>query len=230
MSFSLSERASGVLLHPTSLPGADGCGDAGPEAHAFAGWLHGAKQRWWQMLPLGPVGYGNSPYSAHSAFAGCPLFISLDRLAEEGLLPLGALGDRPRFPEGRTDYAAARTWRDRCLKIAFEAFRKRTSDHPSYEIFTAQNDFWLADYTLYAAIKRSRRDRPWTEWEPELRARDADALDRARHALREEIEQQRFEQFVFARHWRALKARCGDLGVGLIGDVPIFVAHDSADV
>src|SRR5438132_8667820 len=101
MSSVLSQRASGVLLHPTSLPGAHGCGDAGPEAHAFAGWLQGAKQRWWQMLPLGPVGYGNSPYSAHSAFAGSALLISLDRLVEEGLLPLQALAETPRFPDGR---------------------------------------------------------------------------------------------------------------------------------
>jgi 4-alpha-glucanotransferase len=230
MPFSLSERASGVLLHPTSLPGAHGCGDAGPEAHSFAEWLRGAGQRWWQMLPLGPVGYGNSPYSAHSAFAGSSLLISLDRLAEEGLLPLGALADKPRFPQGRVDYSAAQAWRERCLQIAFQAFGKRTSDHSSFEIFCAQSGDWLPDYALYAAIKRSRNGRGWTEWEPELRARDADALDRARHALRAEIEQQRFEQFLFARHWRGLKARCGELGVGLIGDVPIFVAHDSADV
>jgi 4-alpha-glucanotransferase len=230
MAFSLSERASGVLLHPTSLPGAHGCGDLGPEAHEFAGWLHGAGQRWWQMLPVGPIGYGNSPYSAHSAFAGSSLLISLDRLAEEGLLPRSALADAPRFPEGRADYPGARAWRERCLKIAFQAFKKRRSDHPSFEVFSAQNQFWLEDFALYAAIKRARRDLPWTEWEPELRARDAEALDRAGQALREEVEQQRFEQFVFARHWRSLKLRCLELGIGLIGDVPIFVAHDSADV
>jgi 4-alpha-glucanotransferase len=228
MSFSLSERASGVLLHPTCLPGAHGCGDAGPEAHAFAEWLRGAGQRFWQMLPVGPVGYGNSPYSAHSAFAGSPLLISIDSLVEEGLLPAAALREKPHFPAGRADYPAARAWRDRCLKIAFQVFRK--SDHAAFEAFCAQSNDWLADYALYAAIKRSRGDRSWTEWEPELRARDAEALDRARRALREEIEQQRFEQFLFAQNWRALKARCAALGLGLIGDVPIFVAHDSADV
>jgi 4-alpha-glucanotransferase len=230
MPFSLTERASGVLLHPTSLPGAHGIGDAGSKAHAFAEWLRGAGQRFWQMLPVGPVGYGNSPYSAHSAFAGSALLISLERLIEEGLLPRSALASAPIFAQGRADYPAARAWRERCLKIAFEAFAKRTSDHPSFDIFCEQSADWLEDYALYAAIKRSRRDVAWTEWEPDLRARDPAALDRARHALREEIAQQRFEQFVFARHWRSLKARCAELGVALIGDMPIFVAHDSADV
>jgi 4-alpha-glucanotransferase len=230
MSLDLSERASGVLLHPTSLPGAHGCGDVGAEAHAFARWLHDGGQRVWQMLPVGPVGYGNSPYSALSAFAGNPLLISLDRLVEEGLLPRSALAETPRLPEGRTDYAAARAWRERNLRTAFQAFQKRTSDHPSFEIFRAENAAWLEDFALYTAIKRARRERSWTEWEPDLRARDPEALDRARHALREEIEQQRFEQFLFTRHWRSLKDSAGMLGVKLIGDLPIFVAHDSADV
>jgi 4-alpha-glucanotransferase len=230
MSSLLSERASGVLLHPTSLPGADGCGDIGPQAHAFARWLRSAGQRFWQMLPVGPVGYGNSPYSALSTFAGNPLLISLERLVEEGLLPLSALSHRPSFAPGRTDYAAAREWREKNLGTAFAAFAKRTSDHPSYEIFCAENAGWLEDYALYAAIKRARRERPWTEWEPDLRARDVAALDRARRALRGEIDQQRFEQYLFARHWQALRDDCLTLGVRLIGDLPIFVAHDSADV
>jgi len=226
----LSERASGVLLHPTSLPGSHGCGDLGPGAHAFASFLQGAKQRFWQMLPVGPVGYGNSPYSALSAFAGDPLLISVERLVEEGLLPPGALAEAPSFPEGRTDYPAARAWRERNLRVAHDAFLKRTSDHPSYEIFCQESAWWLDDYALYSAIKRARRERSWTEWEPDLRARDAEALSRARQALRSEIEQQRFEQFLFARHWRALRDECAMLGVRLIGDLPIFVAHDSADV
>jgi 4-alpha-glucanotransferase len=230
MSSVLSQRASGVLLHPTSLPGAHGCGDLGWQAHAFAQWLADAGQRFWQVLPVGPLGYGNSPYSALSAFAGNPFLISLERLADEGLLPLHLLSDPPRFPPGRTDYAAARAWREERLRAAFEAFGKRTSDHVSYDVFCSQNAGWLEDFALYSAIKRARRDRPWTEWEPELRGRDPHALDAARHALRREIDQQRFEQFLFARHWTALKGHCATLGVALIGDLPIFVAHDSADV
>ena len=230
MSSVLTERASGVLLHPTSLPGAHGCGDLGPQAHAFAQWLRSAGQRFWQMLPVGPLGYGNSPYSALSAFAGNPLLISLDRLVDEGLLPRGALADVPRFSASRTDYAAARAWREKCLRIAFDAFQKRTSDHPSFEIFCSASAAWLEDFALYSAIKRARSERPWTEWEPDLRARDPEALDRARKALRGEIDQQRLEQYLFARHWRTLHDACGSSGLRLIGDLPIFVAHDSADV
>jgi 4-alpha-glucanotransferase len=230
MAFTLSQRQSGVLLHPTSLPGPHGCGDLGPEAHAFAEWLEDAGQRVWQMLPVGPVGYGNSPYSALSAFAGNPLLISADRLFEEGLLPRGALADAPRFAAGRVDYAAARAWRERCFAIAHQVFHKRKSDQQSYAIFCSENASWLEDYALYAAIKRSRRDKPWIEWEPELRARDPEALSRAGHALREEIEEQRFQQWLFDRHWQSLHDECAMLGVALIGDLPIFVAHDSADV
>ena len=230
MAFSLSQRASGVLLHPTSLPGPHGCGDLGPAAHAFADWLASADQRVWQMLPVGPVGYGNSPYSALSAFAGNPLLVSLDRLVEEALLPRSALANAPRLPDDRVDYAAARAFREECLRTAHQAFQKRTSDHPSFEIFCAGNAAWLDDFALYAAIKHSRRDRAWIEWEPELRARDPEALSRARHALREEIDEQRFQQWLFDRHWQALRDECAMKGVALIGDLPIFVAHDSADV
>jgi 4-alpha-glucanotransferase len=230
MAFSLSQRASGVLLHPTSLPGPHGCGDLGAQAHAFARFLAGAEQRFWQMLPVGPLGYGNSPYSALSAFAGNPLLISIDKLVEDGLLPLSALESRPRFHEGHADYAAARAWRGQCLRTAFQSFGKRTSDRGVFEVFCAENQVWLDDFALYAAIKHSRREQPWIEWDPELRARDAEALQRATHALREEIEEQRFQQWLFDTHWRSLRGDCALLGVGLVGDLPIFVAHDSADV
>src|SRR5207248_10006353 len=133
MAFDLSERASGVLLHPTSLPGAHGSGDLGPEAHAFARWLRDAGQRWWQMLPVGPIGYGNSPYSAHSAFAGNPLLVNVGRLAEDDLLPPRDLADVPHFPEGRVDYAAARAFRERHLRTAFAAFDKRRRDRSAFD-------------------------------------------------------------------------------------------------
>jgi 4-alpha-glucanotransferase len=182
------------------------------------------------MLPVGPVGYGNSPYSAQSAFAGSPLLISLDRLVEEGLLPRRSLADVPVFGKDRVDYAATRAWRERHLRTAFAAFGRRTSDHTQFEAFCAKNAEWLEDFALYLAIKYARHLRPWPAWEAELRARDPAALDRARHSLREEMQQHRFEQFLFARHWQALRDECRMLGIGLIGDLPIFVAHDSADV
>jgi 4-alpha-glucanotransferase len=230
MGFDLSERASGVLLHPTSLPGAHGSGDLGPEAHAFARSLHGARQRWWQMLPVGPIGYGNSPYSAQSAFAGNPLLINLDLLVEAGLLPAAALAQAPPFPRGRVDYAATSAFRERHLRSASAGFRRHGVDRTAFEAFCARNAAWLDDFALYVALKRSRNGRPWAQWEPDLRLRDPSALDRARRALREEIEQQRFEQFLFDVQWQSLRDQCHDLGVGLIGDLPIFVAHDSADV
>ena len=230
MASHLSERASGVLLHPSSLPGPHGSGDLGPEAHAFARWLAGAEQGWWQMLPVGPVGTGNSPYSAHSSFAGNPLLISLDDLVEEGLLERAWFTGSPTFPSGRVDYAASRAWRDRHLRAAFAAFSKRTSDRGEFEVFCAENAAWLEDFALFMAIKHARSERPWTDWEPDLRAREPAALARARQALSGGLRQHRFEQFFFARQWQSLRDQCRSLGLGLIGDIPIFVAHDSADV
>jgi len=230
MAFVLGDRASGVLLHLTSLPGAQGCGDLGPQAHAFARALAKAGQGWWQMLPVGPVGYGNSPYSAQSAFAGDPLLISLDLLVEDGLLPRQALEGEPPSPPGRVDYARVRPARERHLATAFNAFGRRTADHSAFEMFCAENAGWLEDFALYTAIKSASGEKAWTGWQPELRARDPGALDRARHALRDGIHQRRFEQFVFARQWQALRDECRRLGIGLLGDLPIFVAHDSADV
>jgi 4-alpha-glucanotransferase len=230
MAFTLSRRASGVLLHPTSLPGPHGCGDLGEEAHEFAKFLAGAEQSVWQTLPLGPLGYGNSPYSALSAFAGNPLLISIERLAQDGYLPRGAIDPKPQFKPGRVDYAAARAWRKQCLRIAFENFKKRSSDQPVFESFYAGNKVWLDDWSLYAAIKHARNEKPWIEWEPELRERDEDALLKVRHSLREEIDEQLFQQWIFEKHWRSLRDECAMLGVALVGDLPIFVAQDSADV
>jgi 4-alpha-glucanotransferase len=230
MAFDLSERASGVLLHPTSLPGPHGSGDLGPEGHAFARSLRDAGQRWWQMLPVGPIGYGNSPYSAHSAFAGNPLLVNLGRLAEDGLLPARDLADVPPFPNGRVDYAAVRAFRERHLRTAFATFDRRRRNRTAFDAFCARNAAWLDDFALYMAIKRSGRGKPWTQWDPDLRLRDRAALDRARAALRAEIEEQRFEQFLFDVQWQSLHEECRKLGIGLIGDLPIFVAHDSADV
>jgi 4-alpha-glucanotransferase len=229
MAFDFSERASGVLLHPTSLPGPHGCGDLGPPAHAFARSLHEARQRWWQMLPVGPIGYGNSPYSAHSAFAGNPLLISLERLAEQGLLSAADIADAP-FPRGRVRYAAAREFRERHLRGAFAAFQRRAGLRSAFAAFCERNSGWLDDFAVFMAIKRARKGAPWSRWEPDLRLRDPEALDRARRSLRAEIEQQRFEQFIFDVQWQSLRQHCHALGIGLIGDLPIFVAHDSADV
>ena len=224
--FHLNQRASGVLLHPTSLPGAHGSGDLGPEGHGFVRWLHDAGQRWWQMLPIGPLGYGNSPYSAQSAFAGNPLLIGVDGLVEAGLLPRRAAAEVPQFPQGRVDYPAAAAWRGRMLRTAFTAFRR----NPAYDRFVEENSGWLEDFALFSALKRAHQETAWTDWEIGVRAREPKALAAARERLREELELHRFEQFLFEEQWQSLRRHAASLGVGLIGDMPIYVAHDSAEV
>ena len=224
--FSLDERASGVLLHPTSLPGPHGNGDLGAEARGFAEQLASAGQRLWQMLPVGPAGLGNSPYSARSAFAGDPLLIDLDDLVERGLLPAAGA---PRFPPGRVDYGAARAFRSARLRQAFESFRGRRRPD-AFDAFREREREWLADYALYSAIKDASGGAEWSEWDRELRLREQEALARARRNLSEGIELHEFAQWIFDEQWRRLKEHCERLGIALIGDVPIFVAYDSADV
>src|SRR5207237_4692359 len=178
------ERASGVLLHPTSLPGRHGSGDLGLEARVFARWLRGAGQRWWQMLPVGPLGHGNSPYSAHSAFAGNPLLVSLGRLVEDGLLRPRDLADAPGFPEGRVDHAAVRAFRGRYLRKAFAAFENRARDRGGFDAFCASNSAWLDDFALYIELKLSRGGKDWTEWDLDLCLRVYTVLERYLRCLR----------------------------------------------
>jgi 4-alpha-glucanotransferase len=214
--FTLAKRASGLLLHPTSLPGRHGSGDLGAEARAFVDFLAAAGQRWWQTLPIGPPGYGESPYAAQSSFAGSATLISLDDLVQEGLL---------------SETAPANAASDRAIQLerAFDAWQSR-GDDPEYEAFVKANAAWLHDYALFRAIKRAHGEVQWTLWDPDLKRRDPRALAAARERYAREVAVQTFLQFVFDRQWRALRAYAAARGVGLIGDIPIFVAHDSADV
>ena len=228
----LRDRTSGVLLHPTSLPGPHGNGDLGEEARRFADFLAMAGQRWWQMLPVAPPGYGNSPYSAQSAFAGSPMLLSLDALAAEGLLlPEELLVD---FARERVDFAQASELRARLLGVAFARFREKTQKtaktRAPFRVFCEKNRAWLDDFALFRAIKRASGDVQWTLWESDLKLRKPAALERARLALKDAIDLERFTQFAFARQFDALRTYCADRSIGLIGDIPIFVAHDSADV
>jgi 4-alpha-glucanotransferase len=225
--FDLEERSGGVLLHLTSLPGPHGNGDLGAEAHRFAGQLADAGQRWWQMLPVGPAGEGNSPYSARSAFAGSPLLIDLETLARDGLLRERAVP--PGFPAGRVDYPAATAFRERELRRAFAAFaarRKRTA----YRAFRERAGAWLENFALFSALRSAAGGAPWSEWDREFRLRRPAALARARRELASEIEFHRFQQWLFDEQWRSFKQHANRLGMGLVGDLPFFVAHDSADV
>ncbi len=224
----LSERSSGVLLHPTSLPGPHGNGDLGPEARAFIDFLQRAGQRWWQMLPVGPCGFGNSPYSSLSAFAGNPLLLSLDALVDEGLLT--SVPQRTRLRQDRVDYQAAARFRDQHVRAAFDRFQSRKKGWDRFQSFRAGNAAWLPDFSLYTALKRAHGGVQWTLWPTPLRARRPKALAEARRQLADELQFHAFEQWQFARQWDALRKYAESRGVALIGDLPIFVAHDSADV
>ena len=226
----LGERTSGVLLHPTSLPGPHGNGDLGPHARAFCDFLESAGQRWWQMLPVGPPGYGNSPYSAQSAFAGNPLLVALEPLVARGLLPADDLIAAALLTRDRVSFGAVEAFRLHVLRKAFDAARAIPAEVESLERFRYENRAWLGDFSLFRALKRAHDHVEWTRWEPEYRDRVPAALARARRDLAHDIAFDEFVQRLFAEQWSALRAYCASRGVGLIGDIPIFVAHDSSDV
>src|SRR4030095_569199 len=220
---------SGILLHPTSLPGPYGIGDLGPQAYTFIDFLVAAGQGLWQVLPLGPTGYGDSPYACYSAFAGNTLLVSPEKLISEGLLD-----SAPHAPGSTTniDFGAAHKLRDQTLRSAYEQYTKTTDTtlRSAFETFAQEQAHWLEDYALFRALKDAHSGIAWNEWEPPLVRHTPAALERVRDALREEVEAHMFYQFLFFRQWFALKTYANDRGVRVIGDLPIFVAQDSADV
>jgi len=220
-------RASGILLHPTSLPGRFGIGDLGREAHAFIDFLAETGQRWWQILPVGPTGYGNSPYQSYSSYAGNPWLISPEGLADDGWLKASDWHDYPSLSPEHVDFEAVGPAKERLLRRAFARFRP---EHLGFETFLAENAQWLDDYALYMAMKDAHGGVPWYEWEPALAAREPTALAHQRELLANSIRYYQFVQYAFDRQWRALREACQAADVQLIGDLPIFVAQDSADV
>ncbi len=230
----LSRRAAGLLLHPTSLPGRFGVGDLGPEADAFLEWTAAAGQRLWQFLPLGPTDAHGSPYSGRSAFAGNPLLISPERLVEDGFLPAASLQGAPAHVAHRVDFSAVAKWKEGLHCEAWERFRREASADAKQacDSFANAPDVaaWLDDWALYAALKRERGDQAWTDWDDDVRLREASALRSARTRLHDECAYHVFLQHVFERQWSRVRARAEGFGVHLIGDLPIFPAHDSADV
>jgi len=211
-------RASGILLHPTSLPGKYGVGDLGPEALRFAAWLQAAGARLWQVLPLGPPGYGESPYQLFSAFAGNPLLLSPDVLAERGWLTPADLSPPP-FPEDVVAFESVIPWKTELLRKAFAGFEQRASpdERAGLAAFAHANCSWLEPYARFMALKEMHAGAVWTSWKAAAPADSALAYHR-------------FTQFEFSRQWSALRAECAARGIRIMGDVPIYVAHDSADV
>lgn len=225
-------RMAGVLLHPTSLPGAFGIGELGGEAYRFVDWLVQARQRVWQVLPLGPTGFADSPYAAFSAFAGNPLLVSLQRLQDEGLLTWDDFVDYPFLPEDRVDYGAVIPAKMGVLRRAYERWKAQGDEEAKRQLehFREQHAFWLEDFALFMALKGTHEGKAWTEWDRDLASRNRDALNRARRELAYEVQFHCFVQYCFVRHWCDLKRYANARGVLVMGDMPIFVAHDSADV
>jgi len=225
----LHARGAGVLLHVTSLPGPHGSGDLGESARHFIDFLADAEQSYWQTLPVGPTGYGNSPYSAQSAFAGNPLLIALSQLVARGWLSEDDLAANPSLDATdvtRVDFAQVQTFRSRCLRRAYESGKNA----PEFAQFREQEQHWLEDYALFRALKSQHGEVEWTRWDKGVRDREPHALNQARTALEEEITYRCFEQWLFASQWEALLNYAHGRGIALIGDMPIFLAHDSADV
>lgn len=228
----MSGRRAGILLHPTSLPGPYGIGTIGSEARRWTGFLRSAGQSLWQVMPLGPTGYGDSPYQSFSSAAGNPLLIDLDALLERGLLSAAELAPLTELPEARVEYGALIPLKFELLALAAERYLAGVTPTERAELteFERANAHWLSDYALFMALKEAHGGASWNDWEPPLRARSEAALKRARRELAGSVSKHTVWQHWFRQQWRALRAEAASGGVSIIGDLPIFVAFDSADV
>jgi len=224
------DRSGGILFHPTSLPGPYGIGDLGPQAFRFVDWLTSTGCKLWQVLPLGPTGYGDSPYQCFSAFAGNPYLISFDGLIEDGLLTQDDFADMPDFNASRVDFGLLIPWKLDLLLKAFSRFQSASDDlRKEFDSFFANNASWLDDYALFMSLKESNGGGAWNEWSEDLRKRKKSAMDKARTEHAESMLRYSFYQFIFFRQWTKLRAYANERGVKIIGDIPIFIAYDSAD-
>lgn len=227
-------RSAGILLHPTSLPGRFGIGDLGPGVDVFLDWARDAGQTLWQVLPLTPTGPGGSPYGSHSAFAGNAMLISPDLLVQDGFLALADIEGCRHFPEGRVDLGPVTEVKQGLLRRSWSYFRNFASPQSRYalEAFTFGEDqkFWLDDWALYMALKNRFEGTEWLRWDASLSRREPEALLTAKRELQEEIAFHKYVQFLFFRQWGRVRTEAGKRGIGIIGDVPIYVALDSVDV
>ena len=225
-------RGSGVLLHPTSLPGPHGSGDLGLEAERLLDWLERAQQRYWQVLPLSPVGYGSSPYSSLSTFAGNPMLVDLRALVARGWLAAADVPAATELPARHLDFGRANGLRTALLRRAAQTFfaRPAPEEHAAYEAFVEKHAPWLDDYSLFMALHDAHAGAEWSSWESGLVHREKAALARARATLADGVGYHRFTQWLFFEQWARLRAMAAAKHIRLIGDVPIFVAYHSADV
>jgi 4-alpha-glucanotransferase len=224
-------RASGILLHPTSFPSRFGIGDLGTEAYRFVDFLVESGQQIWQILPLGPTGYGDSPYQCFSAIAGNPLLISPERLRDQGLLSDANLNEMPEFPL-QVDYGWVIHTKTALLRQAHENFQTQASpEHrKAFEDFCHAKADWLEDYALFMALKEAHKGASWHTWEPEVAQRKPEALEQWQPRLANDISFHKFVQFEFFQQWSDLKRYTNDRRIQILGDLPIYVAHDSAEV
>jgi 4-alpha-glucanotransferase len=225
-------RASGILLHPTSLPSPDGIGVLGPEAYRWVDFLDRTGCQIWQILPLGPTGYGDSPYQCFSAFAGNPYLISSTILLDQGLLTKLDVSDRPNFPLESVDYGPVIQWKLKILRRSFKHFKTNADEiiKRAFEEYKNSEKEWLEPFTTFMAIKSQHDDVAWGEWPEKFRKHDSEALGAFKAEFAEEIEFQAYMQFIFHRQWQALRSYAKEKGIRIVGDIPIFVAYDSADV
>jgi 4-alpha-glucanotransferase len=230
--FGMNERFSGILLHPTSLSNSYPIGDLGPAAKAFVDFMVESGQHWWQMLPIGPAGEENSPYQSSSAFAGNPLLISPERLMERGFLTLQEIELPPSGGAGKVDYPEASGLKLGWLRKAFDQFQKnkKRAWQSELDAFIREESFWLEDFTLFCSIQENEGTSDWTRWKKELRTRQPDALIGAQERFADAIDYHQFVQWQFSLQWKELKAYSTSKNVQLIGDLPLFVDHHSADV
>lgn len=220
------------MLHPTSLPGKFGIGDLGEGAYRFADFLFGARQHLWQMLPLGPTGFGDSPYQCLSAFAATPMLISLETLVREGLLDAGDLRDAPIFPDSSVDFGAVARFKKPLLRRSFDRFEARADAgaQAQFSSFCHANARRLDEFALFMTVRDAHGLAAWNTWEDDIRSRQPAAVRRWRSEYGREIRYHQYLQFTFLRQWSALRKYCADRGIRLIGDIPVFVALDSAEV
>ncbi len=223
-------RRAGVLLHPTSLPTKYGIGDLGKTAYRFIDFLQAAGQSVWQMLPLGPLDFGNSPYQSPSAFAGNPLLIDLDDVIARGWLKAAEARVPFAGSDAHVDYEGAGEFKRKCLRKAWRTFSKTAGKDKDYQAFCSEQAWWLDDYALFQAAKKEYRNRPWMQWPEDVRRRQPQALAKLRELLEEPIDFVKFEQYLFHRQWQRLHEYAHAHGVQLMGDMPIFLSQDSADV